>query len=192
MWDDSKQKQLEDRLIRLTASAGLPLTWVENPEFLAFLDKFIPGAKAPSRKVLTQRLLPQTLSVLRAQAKKSADGHAATVQCDGWTAENFHHFIAFMITADRKVHTVRVHDASNERKTAESLLRLMEDVIQELETKWHVEVVAFTTDASGESRKARAMLVARYPKLVTPDCYGHQKKRASSSPGYKAKHMFLL
>jgi hypothetical protein len=69
---------------------------------------------------------------------------------------------------------VRVHDASGERKTAENLFQLMVEVIEQLRSEWGVTVVAFTTDASGESRKARKMLLACYPHLVCPDCYAHQ------------------
>src|SRR3984957_17443151 len=30
-WTDARQHRFEQRLVRLTASAGLPLSWVENP-----------------------------------------------------------------------------------------------------------------------------------------------------------------
>jgi hypothetical protein len=73
-----------------------------------------------------------------------------------------------------KIHTLRVHDSSGESKTAEKLLALLESVIVEAETTWGVKVVAVCTDASGESRKARKLLKAKFPHLVTPDCYAHQ------------------
>jgi len=43
-----------------------------------------------------------------------------------------------------------------------------------LENEWGVTVVALTSDAAGESSKARRLTVARYRELVVPDCYGHQ------------------
>ena len=72
------------------------------------------------------------------------------------------------------MHTLRVHDSSGESKTAEKLLTLLELVIAEAEADWGVKVVAVCTDASGESRKARRLLKAKFPHLVTPDCYAHQ------------------
>lgn len=69
---------------------------------------------------------------------------------------------------------MKVHDASDERKTADNLLKLMVEVIEHLQSEWKVTVVAFTTDASGESRKARKMLLTRFPHLVCPDCFAHQ------------------
>ena len=44
----------------------------------------------------------------------------------------------------------------------------------EAEVEWGVKIVAVCTDASGESRKARKLLKAKLPHLVTPDCYVHQ------------------
>jgi hypothetical protein len=56
----------------------------------------------------------------------------------------------------------------------------MVEVIRELQSQWNVNITAFTTDASGESRKARKMLLARFPHLVCPDCYAHQVSDVSS------------
>jgi hypothetical protein len=67
-----------------------------------------------------------------------------------------------------------VYDTSSERKTAERLLRMMLEVKAELEADWQVEVIALTSDASGESRKGRTDLVKAVPSIVGPDCYSHQ------------------
>jgi hypothetical protein len=72
---------------------------------------------------------------------------------------------------------VRVHDASAERKTAENLFALLEDVLKNVQEEWGVIAVAVVTDASGESRKARRMLGKKYPSLVVIDCYSHQVSR---------------
>ena len=93
----------EEIVVWLMASGGLPLSLVKNPEWLNICTEFIPQAKSPSRKVLTQRLLPRTLAELRSQAKQRASGKNATASCDGWTGENFHHYIAFMIVVDKTV-----------------------------------------------------------------------------------------
>jgi hypothetical protein len=50
----------------------------------------------------------------------------------------------------------------------------MVEVIGRLQSEWNVAVVAFTTDASGESRLARKMLLSQFPHLVCPDCFAHQ------------------
>jgi len=100
---EERQKQFEDMLMRLTASAGLSLNWVTNPEFLSFCREFIPEAKVPSRKSLTNRVLPRLLNNIHTGIKIRVGGQFVTVQCDGWTGPNSHHLIAFMITTSDKV-----------------------------------------------------------------------------------------
>ncbi|SJK98740.1 uncharacterized protein ARMOST_02009 [Armillaria ostoyae] len=169
----SISRQASFTLKRLS-SAGFSLSWVENPEWIAFCEDFIPAAKVPSRKVVTNHLLSTTLDAMRASVRHEAAGQSITAQCDGWSGENHHHYIAFMVTVNGKVQTVLVHDASNERKTAAKLFERMIEVINNLENKWGVHVIVFTTDASGESRKARKLLARRLPHLITPDCYAHE------------------
>ena len=65
-------------------------------------------------------------------------------------------------------------DVSKERKTADRFLTHIEDTFHNIKSNWHVSVIAFTSDASGESRKARLLLLAKRPDLVVLDCYAHQ------------------
>lgn len=69
---------------------------------------------------------------------------------------------------------MRVHDASTERKTTENLLRILEEVVKDLEGNWKARVVAVVTDASGESRKARRLYGRKYKWVIVLDCYAHQ------------------
>ena len=73
-----------------------------------------------------------------------------------------------------KIRTVKVHDVSGERKTADQLIPLLEDVISTVQDEWGAVVIAIVTDASGECRKARRLLGLKYPNIVVLDCYGHQ------------------
>jgi hypothetical protein len=102
-WSREKQKSFDTHIARMTASAGFPLSWVDNPEWIDFCTEFLPAAKLPSRKTLTRRLLPAAIEELCTSARATAKGHEATLQADGWTGVNNHHLLAFMITADGKV-----------------------------------------------------------------------------------------
>ncbi|KAG1786803.1 hypothetical protein EV424DRAFT_1476795 [Suillus variegatus] len=137
----------EAGLARVTASAELPLQWVENPEWLKLCDRFIPQAKAPSAKVLMKRVMPQVLRGIKATAKEESCGAVGTLQCDGWIGENSHHLLG---------------NSCN----AEELLKQIIESINQVESEWGVIIIACTTDASGESHK--------FPHLVTPDCLAHQ------------------
>ena len=102
-WTDADQADWEAGLARLTASAGLPLRWVENPEWVKLCDRFIPCAKIPSAKVFTKCVMPHVLHGLQVTAKEECRGGVATLQCDGWTGANSHHLLGFMMTVRRKV-----------------------------------------------------------------------------------------
>jgi hypothetical protein len=72
-----------------------------------------------------------------------------------------------------------VLDTTVERKTADHLFDQTIAVIRELESKMGVVVVAFTTDASGESRAARKRMneTNEWRHIVTPNCYAHQVRK---------------
>ncbi|KAF8498475.1 ribonuclease H-like domain-containing protein [Russula emetica] len=117
---------------------------------------------------------PSTIRIRHASMRKT-EGCEVTLQCDGWTGINNHHYIAFMMTTSkRELYTIRVHDASDESKSTENLLALVRDVKAMVEKDWKVKVIALTTDCSGESKKTRRVAVEQDPTLVGPDCYGHQ------------------
>lgn len=102
-WSSARKKQFEHRVLRLTASAGFALSWVENPEWLRLCEEFIPAAPRISQKVLTKHILCEVVAEFQAEIKKKTKGKEVTLQEDGWTGLNNHHLVAFMITANKKV-----------------------------------------------------------------------------------------
>ncbi|KIK81403.1 hypothetical protein PAXRUDRAFT_116181, partial [Paxillus rubicundulus Ve08.2h10] len=125
VWRLGDQADWEAVLARLTASAGLPLRWVENPEWKKICNCFLTKVKIPSSKVLMNHLIPDVLNRLKASAHKECRGSEVTLQCDGWTGKNHHHLIGFMMTSQWKLYTIRVHNASIDPKTAKELLKQM-------------------------------------------------------------------
>jgi len=102
-WNESTRRRFEQYIIRLTASAGFPLSWVENNVWHSFLEEFLPSAPKISRKVLTKRILPEAVKEVQEKVKKQVAGKEVTMQGDGWTGLNNQHLLAFMITCDKKV-----------------------------------------------------------------------------------------
>ena len=99
------QREFNTCVGRITVAAGLPISWTDNPEVRSTFRKFFPWAQLPSRKTLSRSILPALQASLRAQSQKETRGTNCTLQCDGWTAMNMHHLIAFMITVWPKVCT---------------------------------------------------------------------------------------
>lgn len=102
-WTSETQRRFESRIARVTASANIPLSWVDDPEVQAFFADFIPAARPISRRVLTSRLLPTELDAQRAILLPRIQGGEATLQCDGWSAGNFHHYTGFTLTVKKEV-----------------------------------------------------------------------------------------
>lgn len=112
LWTPLHQHRLYMRLIRATVSAGIPFSWIENSEVLLLFQEFFhPKAVIPSRHSLTRTILPAALDELRAardEALRRAKDPMGTLQFDGWTALNHHHYDAFMLYVIRKVRTMEM------------------------------------------------------------------------------------
>jgi hypothetical protein len=102
-WNEATRRRFEQYIVRLTASAGFSLSWVENNVWHSFLEEFLPSAPMISRKVLTKRILPEAVKEVQDKIKKHVAGKEVTMQGDGWTGINNQHLLAFMITCDKKV-----------------------------------------------------------------------------------------
>lgn len=158
----------------MTTACGFPLSLVDNPEWIAFCDEFIPAAHVPSRNTLTRRIIPDVVADFRANARADSEGYYGTLQDDGWTGINHHHLLASMVSANGQVHSIQVDDVSGDCKTAEKLIEHLERAISELKANWDIVLVAIITDASGECRKAKKILRLKYLELIILDCYAHQ------------------
>ncbi|KAI5898768.1 uncharacterized protein SCHCODRAFT_02173469 [Schizophyllum commune H4-8] len=174
MFSPKEQEMFEEWIVDLTASCGFQLSWVDNPVWIRGLAMFLPGARNPSRHQLVRSLLPAAIDRVHKRMRAETQGKSGTLQEDGWTGVDGRYLLAFMITVDGKVYTVRVHDGTSEPRSAEHLAELLEAAVKECKEKYGVDVIAICTDASGESRKARSILAKRFPGLVLPDCYAHQ------------------
>ncbi|KZT28658.1 hypothetical protein NEOLEDRAFT_1154222 [Neolentinus lepideus HHB14362 ss-1] len=147
---------------RAATSCSWSTTWVENPEWLAFCEDFLPQAIIASHKILTTHLIPKEVQSYQDCAIAACHGHEATLECDGWSGVNHHHLLAFIIAVLCKVYTIHVADTTNQVKNADNLLEMLH------------QIVAVTSDCSGESQSARKRLLQEHPDLVAPDCYAHQ------------------
>ena len=102
MWSKERQDRFDVFMACITASCGFPYTWVENPEVLGFMNEFIPAAQPVWRQRLANKLIPAEVAKYRASAIEKCRGCLVTLQCDGWSGINFHHFVVFMITTNKR------------------------------------------------------------------------------------------
>ncbi|KII90039.1 hypothetical protein PLICRDRAFT_76459, partial [Plicaturopsis crispa FD-325 SS-3] len=122
--------------------------------------------------------------------KPAVRGKVATGQCDGWKSNTKTSLIASMMNVEYKPYLLNTVNVTTLPKTAETLLDI---VLKELTYCWtvlHLIVVAWCTDASGESAKMRRLLVRKYPFLVVVDCWCHQVDLVVGDI-FKAKGIFI-
>lgn len=67
-----------------------------------------------------------------------------------------------------------VFDVSSTDKTGENLKVLMVQEKNHIEAELGGHVVAWVSDAGGDSKKARSLLTAMFPHLINLDCTAHQ------------------
>ena len=48
-----------------------------------------------------QWIIPAEVKKIQLAAIKSTEGYEVTLQCDGWTTMNFHHYLAFMVMTSK-------------------------------------------------------------------------------------------
>ncbi|KAI0337890.1 hypothetical protein BDW22DRAFT_1312662, partial [Trametopsis cervina] len=173
-WTDELQSQYESSIARITASANLPFNWVDDPEMKIFTSRFLPGARPVTRRVLTSRLIPNELEAQRIALLSQLQGVEVTVQCDGWSGGNFHHYTAFTMTAAREVIIVGLEDNSAERKMGENLAVMIRTKLQHVEDFHKVQIAGFVSDSGGDSKKARRIIAKEWPSLIVLPCYAHQ------------------
>ncbi|EKM56581.1 uncharacterized protein PHACADRAFT_207792 [Phanerochaete carnosa HHB-10118-sp] len=177
-WTGAQQSLFERCLIRMTASCGWALTWVHNPEVLVFMEELVHlGAIMPSRDTMTRRILPETLQVMRAgnlERIREEKDPLATIQFDGWTALNHHHYDAFMANISKLIYSVKVYDVSAHCKSGERLFGLLKEVAGIVENQWKVEIVATCSDAGPDASKARKLFLNFRKDVISIDCYAHQ------------------
>ncbi|KAH9954013.1 ribonuclease H-like domain-containing protein [Lactifluus volemus] len=147
---------------------------VNNPEFVKWVTKWIPGAVVPDRRTLSGPILDRQSQRVEIQMRDKLNGKLATGQCDGWKNAAKASVVAMMVTVDSEPHLIKTHDVSAEAKTGENLLKLMLEDITYAQVAFGLLLIAFCCDDGGDARKFRRLLLALMPWLIVTVCWAHQ------------------
>ncbi|THU98904.1 hypothetical protein K435DRAFT_720273, partial [Dendrothele bispora CBS 962.96] len=101
-------------------------------------------------------------------------GLYGTGQCDGWKNVAKSSLITSMVNTEYNPFLLGVEDVSSKPKTAQTLLEIVVREMKEIQDVFKVILVAWCTDASGESAKMRRDLRKKFPWIVVLDCWAHQ------------------
>lgn len=92
----AKSKLIDMQLLKMICKEYHPFSIVEDKEFIKFVSLLCPGYSLPSRKTLSQSLLPQAFETLSQKVKQELKETAAiALTTDGWTSFNSQSFFAF-------------------------------------------------------------------------------------------------
>lgn len=75
---------------------------------------------------------------------------------------------------DMQIYTHKTIAITSSPKTGEKTFEHMKEEIEMLKSRYNIVVIAVISDAAGEAAKARRLLRAWRPELLTVDCFSHQ------------------
>lgn len=148
-----------------------PFSIVDDPEFRKFVCMLCPGYKLPSRKTVSNSLIPQIYNKTRTDVKsKIADINAVCITTDSWTSVNNENFTA--ITAHWLNEKTELCSSLldcieySERHTAENLANLFKEKFEE----WEIQnkITAVVTDNA-----ANVVAAVRHGKWSHLACFAH-------------------
>lgn len=110
----SKSKAIDQQLVKMIVKEYHPFSVVEDKEFRNLIQMLNPNYIIPSRKTVTQSLLPQMYEMTIEKVKNQLiNVSAVCMTTDGWTSLNNESFVAV---------TVHFIDPSNETQLSSVLL----------------------------------------------------------------------
>ncbi|CUA68261.1 Zinc finger BED domain-containing protein 4 [Homo sapiens] [Rhizoctonia solani] len=168
------QRRFESDLCKLWVALGIPWHGINNPQAHIFFRNWRPDAKLPDRHKLLGSILQHEVESAREAMRMAVDGKTATGMSDGWKNIRRNALLALLLSVDYTTYTLNVHDLSAERKTADNHLKVVLSNIDEAEKKYNIRIIAWVSDAGGESRAMRVRLNRLRPYILVFDCWAHQ------------------
>jgi hypothetical protein len=144
-------------LLRMSVSNGLPFNFFENQETKDVFEFIAPALKLPSRKRMSDRILPKSAKMLKESIKNMAqnDKIGVTAAFDGWTnVKQEHLFGVVFITSAGETLIWGAKDISNERSKTENVINHIKNIMDEAE-KNNIKINCFVSDSAGEYAAAR-------------------------------------
>ncbi|KAI0366485.1 hypothetical protein BV20DRAFT_1095359, partial [Pilatotrama ljubarskyi] len=159
---------------KLLLSGNCAFRLAEAPYWRYFFTKWIPGSELPSRQAVSGRILDAEADRVVEGMKIHLQGRYGTGQSDGWKSISKASIIASMVNAEYDPYILHSHDVTEQPKTAENLLKIVDAEIDFCEKVLNIILAAWCTDGGGDCAKMRRLLRAKRPDLATPHCWSHQ------------------
>ncbi|CAG5000612.1 unnamed protein product [Parnassius apollo] len=168
----NRMQQLDEQLVRMIAKVYHALRLVEEVEFRKFIEMLNPGYTLPTRKTLSESLLPKVYNkVMEAVKMKIAKAVAICITTDAWTSIVNDGYIAitahFIDTEINKLCTVMIGCIEfEERHTSENLKSFLEAKFLEWNIHRNVNVIV-------SDNAANVQAAVRLGGWRSLSCYTH-------------------
>ncbi|XP_075483777.1 uncharacterized protein LOC142523929 [Primulina tabacum] len=132
-----------------------------------------PGVQGPSGRQIGGVFLEEEvedITIYLNTLKSKWPKYGCTIMCDGWSTRNKHPIINFMIYCDRNMIFHSSVDCTNKRKTADFILSLLNNVIDDIGEENVVHVV---TDSESANKAAGQKLMIERPHMFWSPCAAH-------------------
>ncbi|KAF8890189.1 hypothetical protein BD779DRAFT_1430590, partial [Infundibulicybe gibba] len=173
-WSHSKHTEWIGDMCSLMVACNIPWWAVEHPFWRHFFQKWVGGCMIPGRRHISGRALDDEAERVVEGIRSRVKGRYGTGQCDGWKNIAKTSLIASMVNVEYTPFLLGVADISSQPKTAEVLLSIVLKEVAYCMDTLGILLIAWCTDASGESLKMRRLLREEFPWMITVDCWAHQ------------------
>jgi hypothetical protein len=165
--------KLDVQLGKCIFSANVPFNFVENKEFLHFCKMMRPSYSPPSAKQINSSILEKVYEDIMDENKIKLKSKFATIMQDGWTGSQRNPIISHSLSVDSRTVFLDAVSASNEKKTSEFCLSLLEKSIDEAEWKFGCIIIAVVTDNYNSMLRMRRLISERRSDVWVYGCHTH-------------------
>jgi hypothetical protein len=102
-WTEALHSEFSSDLCKLFVSINTAWRSAQNPEFELFVNRWIPGAVIPDRRLLSGPLLRAEVDKIESALVKEVKGRYGTGQCDGWKNISKTSLVGSMVTVNYTV-----------------------------------------------------------------------------------------
>ncbi|CAH1104096.1 unnamed protein product [Psylliodes chrysocephalus] len=147
--NDRRTQEIHDALVKLIVKNYLPIQLVDSEYFRSFVEKLNNSYQVPSRKTVSNTLIPQLYTMVQENVRQSLENLVGCcITTDGWTSCANKSFISVTVHYIDKNNTMQsnlldCYDYSD-RHTAENLCSELKRITREWNI--HNKIVAVASD----------------------------------------------
>ncbi|EJD40381.1 hypothetical protein AURDEDRAFT_127706 [Auricularia subglabra TFB-10046 SS5] len=175
-FSEAQITEISKEFAHATVSANLAHTWIEDPEVIRLFVLFRSRAcdAIPSRRVLSDRLIPEQGQHAEKVLEAAITGKNTTLTTDGWKDAQRNAVAGANVVVAGKSYLVSLQKTTGDAKDGPSMCKAFIKMIDATEERYGCVVVKFLTDNDGGLRAGRNLLKVERPWILVDACLAHQ------------------